>query len=111
LETRQVPRKTGLTILSTVKDAGTALAASTLANILRGAGKSNYVVNHPELLTLTQFGAEKGRNYNDVLMDVLAMRAKGYLLPYPDQNKRLALSQKGKETLCKAMLKVRLSPQ
>jgi ATP-dependent DNA helicase RecQ len=43
LKTRQVTRKTGLAILSSVKEAGTALAASTLANVLRGARLSSYV--------------------------------------------------------------------
>jgi hypothetical protein len=98
LKTRQVPRKTGIAILSAVKEARTALAASTLANVLRGTRSSSYVSKHPELSALTQFGMEKGRNYNDVLMDVLAMWAKGYLQLASDQNKRLVLSQKGQNT-------------
>jgi hypothetical protein len=85
LKTRQVPRKTGLAILSAVKEAGMALAASTLANFLRGARPSSNVTEHPELSALTQFGMERGRNYNEVLMDVLAMWAKGYLQPASDQ--------------------------
>jgi hypothetical protein len=99
LKTRQVPRKTGLTILSAVNDAGPALAASTLANILRGASQSGFIAKHPELLTLSQFGAEKGRDYNEVLLDVLAMWAKGFLVPALNQNKRLELSQKGKDAV------------
>jgi RecQ family ATP-dependent DNA helicase len=98
LEKHEVPRNTGLAILGTVKDAGSALAASCMANVLRGARKSNYVVNHPELLDLAQFGSESGRNYDEVLVDVLAMWAKGYLQPSPEQNKRLELTQKGKDS-------------
>jgi hypothetical protein len=77
------------------------LAASTLANVLRGARKSSYIAKHTELLTLTQCGAEKGRNYNEVLLDVLAMWAKGYLQSSPDQYKRLELSHKGKTAVDK----------
>jgi hypothetical protein len=86
-------RKTGLAILIAAKEAGTALAASTLANVLRGARSSSYVAKHPELAALTPFGAGKRRNYNEVLMDVSAMWAKGYLQPASDQNKRLGLSK------------------
>jgi ATP-dependent DNA helicase RecQ len=95
MKDRQVPRQTGLAILSTVKEAGTALAASSLANVLRGARKSSYISNHPELLALMQFGSEKERDYNEILMDILAMWAKGYLRPASDQNKRLELAPKG----------------
>jgi hypothetical protein len=73
MKKRQVQHKTGLAILNTVKDAGTALAASTLSHVLRGAHKSSSIIKHPELLTLTLFGSEKGKDYNKVLMDVLAM--------------------------------------
>ena len=99
MKDRQVPRQTGLAILSTVKEAGTALAASSLANVLRGARKSSYISNHPELLALTQFGSEKERDYNEVLMDVLAMWAKGYLRPASAQNKRLEVAPKGQKSL------------
>ena len=105
MKERQVQRKTGLAILSTVKDAGTALAVSTLSHILRGARKSSSIIKHPELLTLTLFGSEKEKDYNEVLMDVLAMWAKGYLQPAPGQNQRLELSQKGKDSLGKATRK------
>jgi len=98
---RQVPRRTGLAILSAVKQAGTALAASSLANVLRGARKSGYILNHPELLALTQFGSEKERDYNEILMDILAMWAKGYLRPASGQNKRLELTPKGQNSLDK----------
>jgi ATP-dependent DNA helicase RecQ len=101
LKKRQVSRKTGLAILNAVKDAGTKLAASTLANVLRGARKSSCIAKRAELLTLTQFGAEKGRNYNEVLLDVLAMWAKGYLQSSSDQYKHLELSQKGKAAVDK----------
>jgi ATP-dependent DNA helicase RecQ len=104
LKTRQVPRKTGLAILSVAEEAATALAASTLANILRGARSSSYVARHPELSALSQFGVEKGRNYDEVLLDVLTMWAKDYLRPASQQNKRLTLSQKGHDALEKANL-------
>ncbi len=48
MKNRQVPRQNGLAILSAFKEAGTALAASTLANVLRGAPRSSYISNHPE---------------------------------------------------------------
>jgi hypothetical protein len=97
----------GLTIavsplIALIKDAGTVLAASTLANILRGASKSSFVAKHPELLTLTQFGAEKDRTHDEVLLDFLTMWAKGYLRPASDQNKRLELSPKGHDAAGKS---------
>jgi hypothetical protein len=64
-----------------------------MSHILRGARKSSCIIKHPELLTLTLFGSEKGKDYNEVLMDVLAMWAKGYLQPAPGQNQRLELSR------------------
>jgi hypothetical protein len=97
------PRQTGLAILSAIKEAGTALSASSLINVLRGARKGSYISNHPELLALTQFGSEKERNYNEILMHILAMWAKGYLRPASGQNKRLELTPKGQNSLDKTM--------
>jgi hypothetical protein len=54
-----------------------------------------------DFFALTQFGAEKGRNYSEVLLDVLAMWAKGYLQSVCDQYKRLELSHKGKAAVDK----------
>jgi hypothetical protein len=50
-------------------------------------------------LDLEQFGSESARNYDAVLIDVLAMWAKGYLQPASDKNKRLELTQKGMNAL------------
>jgi hypothetical protein len=54
MKKRQVQRKTGLAILSTVKETGTASAASTLANALRGNRKSSCIVVEIEFRFLPQ---------------------------------------------------------
>jgi superfamily II DNA helicase RecQ len=102
LKARQVQRNTGLAIIGAVKEAGTSLGASALANVLCGARTNSYVAKHPELLALMQFGAEEGRNYNEVFLDVLAMWAKGYLRPESNESKRLESSKKGVDALTKA---------
>jgi ATP-dependent DNA helicase RecQ len=98
LKTRDIPRRSGLAVLGAVNDAGSALPPSSIVNILRGIVK----YQRPELSELEQFGSESSRNYNEVLADVLAMWAKGYLCPAKDKNRKLELTPKGREVLQKA---------
>jgi len=53
------------------------------------------------MMALEQFGAEAGRDYDGVLADVLAMWAKGYLQLCPSKNRRLELTEKGRDVLSK----------
>ena len=54
-------------------------------------------------MSLEQFGIESGRDYDGVLADVLAMWAKGYLQLCSAKNRRLELTEKGREVLRKAV--------
>jgi hypothetical protein len=66
-------------------------------NALRGIRKKN----GSEFMSLEQFGIESSRDYDEVLADVLAMWAKGYLQLCSAKNRRLELTEKGREVLKK----------
>ncbi len=96
---RRVPRKTGLNILNMIQETARPLAPSTVAYGLLGIRKAAYIVAQPDLLQLSGFGAEVRRDYDEVLADVLAMWAKGYLQASPGGSKRLELTEKGRRTI------------
>jgi ATP-dependent DNA helicase RecQ len=99
LKVRQVPRRTGLAILTLVAGAGLALAPSTIVGLLRGKKGSTLRLRRPTPEALERCGSEKERRYGDVLEDVLAMWAKGYLERSDGRKRTLELSASGRSIL------------
>jgi hypothetical protein len=99
LRAREVPRKTGLSILRLAEEASRPLPASSMANVLLGARKSDCVQSHPELLRLNCFGAERGSGYSELLHHILSMWAKGYLELCAGKSRQLKLTETGREVL------------
>jgi len=97
LQKRDVARKSGMAVLRLFDVLQTSVAPSTAANVLRGIPQPS----RPRMMALEQFGAEAGRDYDGVLADVLAMWAKGYLQLCPSKNRRLELTEKGRDVLRK----------
>jgi superfamily II DNA helicase RecQ len=91
-----VPRRRGISILELVAENEGKLPPSGVANVLRGSRSSSVVKAHPDLLNSKQFGIEKGKKYEDLLPDVLAMIAKGYLRYDNENTKRLVLTAKAR---------------
>jgi ATP-dependent DNA helicase RecQ len=101
LVARQVPRPVGLAILRLVAAADGALAASGIANVLRGARGSDAVLAHPELADSPLFGSVEDREYAELFADTLAMHAKG-LLASAAGSKRFVLGESGRRVLARA---------
>jgi ATP-dependent DNA helicase RecQ len=97
LKKREVARKSGIAVLRIFDQTQGGLAPSSVVNALRGIPKNN----SPKFMSLEQFGIESGRDYDGVLADVLAMWAKGYLQLCSAKNRRLELTEKGREVLKK----------
>jgi hypothetical protein len=101
LVARQVPRPVGLAILRLVAAADGALAASGIANVLRGARDSDAVLAHPELADSPLFGSVRDREYPELFADTLAMHAKGFLASALG-SKRFGLGESGRRVLARA---------
>jgi len=101
LKSRAVPRQVGVAVLAVVAEAEAGLSPSAITNLLIGSRRCDAVMKDPRLAELKNFGVLKGRTYGDVLTDVLAMYAKGYLCP-STSSKRLALSPQGAAVLATA---------
>jgi ATP-dependent DNA helicase RecQ len=101
LAARPVPRKVGLAILRLVAASEGVLAASGIANVLRGARSSDAVLAHPELADSPLFGSARDREYEELFADTLAMHAKGFLASAP-RSKRFALGESGRQVLARA---------
>ena len=96
LQNTEVPRRRGMSVLELVAENEGKLPPSGVANVLRGLRSSSVVKAHPDLLNSKQFGIEKGKKYEDLLPDVLAMIAKGYLRYDNENTKRLVLTAKAR---------------
>jgi superfamily II DNA helicase RecQ len=94
LGARQVERQRGLLILEVAEAARGGLAPSRIAGVLRGSGRGDWkpgsAIPHQGALDVP---------YDELLPDVLAMWAKGYLEPIFADAKKLVLSEKGREVL------------
>ena len=101
LKSRTVPRNVGLAVLEIVEEANGTLSPSAIANLLIGGQYSNVIKADPKLAELVRFGFLKGSEYSDVLQDVLAMHAKGYLSPVSSKGKKLSLTAQGASVLAK----------
>lgn len=99
LQRRKVSRKVGLSVLGLVAEAEGKLAPSGVANVLRGSRTCDAVRVYPGLVRLNHFGAEGGRKYEQLLPDVLAMYAKGYLYTSRENSKKLELTATGRAVL------------
>ncbi len=107
LSNREVARKTGIAILQLYAQAEAPIAPSNAVNILRGRlNKSTHGFR-----TLKQYGAERNREYDAILGDVLAMWAKGYLRLCPAKNRRLELAEKGTDVLEREAAKLQCAGQ
>jgi hypothetical protein len=102
LRARAVERRLGLAALALVAEAGEPLPPSGIANLLRGAARSSVAARQPRLVEIAGFGAGRGRRYADLLEDVLAMWAKGYLEAEPGAVPRLVLTPAGRAALDRA---------
>ena len=98
LETREVPRDRGLHILRLVAANGGRFAPSMVVAILRG-GAQNPDSRTPELKALPQWAVLSALPYGQLLPDVLAMWAKGYLCRAGDKGVKLCLTEKGKTVI------------
>ncbi|MCY3021370.1 MAG: helicase-related protein, partial [Planctomycetota bacterium] len=100
LEKRTVPRNRGLLILRLVAAHEGRFAASMVVAVLRG-GERRPATRTDELKALPQWGKLARLSYDEVLQDVLAMWAKGYLRPAGATDKKLTLTEKGRAALRK----------
>ncbi|MBE7462077.1 MAG: ATP-dependent DNA helicase RecQ [Planctomycetes bacterium] len=98
LQTREVPRKHGVLMLELFDANPGRFAPSLAVAVLRGGAQSQES-RTAELQALPQWAVLKGVRYEDLLADLLAMYAKGYLEPHGGKGKRLALSLRGREAL------------
>ncbi len=99
MKERKVERKSGLAILGLLQESGIGLPPVGLAHALIGAARSDFVLENPALQSLKHFGAERGRDFVDVLFDILAMKAKGFLIESAGHPGRLGLHDSGKAVL------------
>jgi ATP-dependent DNA helicase RecQ len=94
LAARQVERQRGLLILELAAAAPGGLAPSRIAGVLRGAGRGDWkpgpALPHRGALDVP---------YDELLPDVLAMWAKGYLEPIDEDSKKLVITEKGRTVL------------
>lgn len=98
LETRSVPRARGVWILDLVGSSPSGYPPSRITSILRGESRFPSR-RQSELSELPHWGLLKDIDYGEILQDVLAMWAKGYLQPCSRSSKRLELSGQGREVL------------
>jgi hypothetical protein len=91
----------GLAILRLVASADGLLAASGLANVLRGSRGCDALRAHPHLAECDLFGALQDRSDEELTADILAMHAKGFLAPVSG-SRRLALAESGRRVLAGA---------
>jgi ATP-dependent DNA helicase RecQ len=89
LKDRQVPRRLGLAILQVFAESSRPIPVYMTANLV--TKRTEVEVRHEG------FGQE--RAHDELILDTLAMWAKGYLAKAPGRLKRLELSDKGKEAL------------
>jgi ATP-dependent DNA helicase RecQ len=99
LKNRKVPRTVGLCVLGLVAEVEGRLSPSGVANLLRGSRTCSAVKTEPELGNLKHFGVHRESSYAELLPDVLAMCAKGYLGKSSERSKRLVLTPKGRAVL------------
>jgi hypothetical protein len=95
----KVSRNVGLAVFALMDEIIMGLAPSRIAGLLRGIRSKESVVVHPEWLKLEQFGAEACRSHDEVLRDILALWARGYLGTRPGENNRLELTDLGRQAL------------
>ncbi len=95
LEARQVDRRRGLLILEVAEAAREGLAPSRITGFLRGAARESWTFRLPGVPHRGALPVP----YDDLLPDVLAMWAKGYLAPVDGDPRKLTLSAKGREVL------------
>jgi len=100
LTKRAVPRDRGLLILQLVAAHEGRFTAPRVSVILRG-GERSPNSRTEEFKSLPQWAKLARLPYDDVLQDVLAMWAKGYLRPGGEKDKKLALTEKGRAALRK----------
>ena len=98
LETRSVPRARGVWILDLVGSSPNGYPPSRITSILRGESRFPSS-RRTELSGLPHWGLLEDIDYGEILQDVLAMWAKGYLQPCSGSSKRLELTGKGHEVL------------
>jgi hypothetical protein len=101
LAVRRVPRSVGLAILRLVASADGALAASGVADILRGSRGCDALRAHPHLAGSELFGALGDRDHEELTADALAMHAKGFLTPVSG-SRRFGLTESGRHVLAGA---------
>ncbi|MCZ7647288.1 MAG: ATP-dependent DNA helicase [Planctomycetota bacterium] len=99
LRARQVPRARGLAILELIGAHEGRFAPSMVVGILRGGRKDPMKEYTPELQALPQWGRFKQAGYTELLGDLLAMHAKGYLKRHGSAGKKLALAPAGRQAL------------
>jgi ATP-dependent DNA helicase RecQ len=99
LRNRKVSRTVGLCVLGLVAEVEGRLSPSGVANLLRGSRSCSVVKAEPELGNLKHFGIQRELSYDELLPDVLAMYAKGYLCKSGEKSKRLQLTPKGRAVL------------
>jgi ATP-dependent DNA helicase RecQ len=104
LEAHRVPRRHGLLILQLAAARPGLLAPSMVVAILRGGAQSARS-RTPELGALPQWNALPAGGYDELLKDVLAMWAKGYLGLAGDSRKKLELTPKGAAILEKSAVR------
>ncbi len=105
LKKREVPRNVGLFVLRIVNELEGRMSPSSIANLLIGARSCEAVKSDPGLVELKSFGVLKGKKYGDMLQDVLAMHAKGYLCPSRTSSKKVALSTQGAAVLKESVVR------
>lgn len=98
---RPVDRRRGRAILGLVRENDAAFPPSRIASILRGGSVRQG--EPPELAQLPQWGAANELEYDDILAEVLAMWAKGYLRAAGSNGKRLAMTESGQRALGQAL--------
>ena len=98
---REVARPTGLLILGLLEKVTDGFAPSRIVSLLRGKGEAAEALRGEEEpgASLPQSGSLAKARYEDLLEDVLAMWAKGYLSLAAGSTRRLVLSKAGREAL------------
>jgi ATP-dependent DNA helicase RecQ len=99
LVSRSVARQRGLHILALALESGSGLSPSRMAGVLRG---SIGAAGGPDVRSLSQWRQLGSSSYPEVLEDVLAMWAKGYLAPASGRSRKLVISDKGRQVLQKS---------
>jgi hypothetical protein len=94
LKRREVARARGLAILGLIGENADRFAPSMAVAVLRGGAQSP-PSRSPEMKALPQYGALRSVTYGELLADILAMHAKGYLCRAHGKTKKLSLTDGG----------------